>query len=139
MAAMPNNPLGVPEGVSKTPPTYARVPESPNVHMEKTAEAKVSDNETFATTEAVSISGKRAIDLGKSYEAEVRNLYGDVPFGQRQYEALVNGKWVDGVADNVVQIGDKNTAIEAKFVDNWATSLRNPASSTGFKPWSVAE
>ena len=28
-----------------------------------------------------------------------------MPFRQRQYEALVDGQWVDGVADNVVQIG----------------------------------
>ena len=40
-----------------------------------------------------------------------------MPFGQRQYEALVDGQWGDGVADNVVQIGGKNTAIEAKYVD----------------------
>ena len=40
-----------------------------------------------------------------------------MPFRQRQYEALVDGQWVDGVADNVVQIGGKNTAIEAKYVD----------------------
>lgn len=93
----------------------------------------------FASTEAVTVSGSRAIDLGKTYEVGVRNLYGDVPFGQRQYEALVGGKWVDGVADNVVQIGGNNTAIEAKFVDDWATSLRNPASPQGAKPWAVGE
>jgi hypothetical protein len=48
MAAMPNNPLGVPEGVSKTPPTYERVPESPNVHIDKTAEAK-TEKEKFTS------------------------------------------------------------------------------------------
>jgi len=94
---------------------------------------------TFVSTEAVSISGSRAIDYGQSYEAAVRGLYGDVPFGQRQYEALVNGKLVNGVADNVVQIGRKNTAIEAKYVDDWATSLRNPTSQNGTKPWALAE
>ncbi len=87
----------------------------------------------------MSISGKRAIDYGKSYETAVRDLYGDVPFGQRQYEALVDGQWVDGVADNVVQIGGKNTAIEAKYVDDWAASLRNPLSPNGTKPWALAE
>lgn len=87
----------------------------------------------------MSISGKRAIDYGQSYEKAVRDLYGDVPFGQRQYEALVDGQWVDGVADNVVQIGGKNTAIEAKYVDDWAVSLRNPLSPNGTKPWALAE
>ena len=62
-----------------------------------------------------------------------------MPFRQRPYEALVDGQWVDGVADNVVQIGGKNTAIEAKYVDDWAASLRNPLSSNGTKPWALAE
>lgn len=93
----------------------------------------------FTNTEVVSISGKRVIDYGKSYEKAVRDLYGDVPFGQRQYEALVDGQWVDGVADNVVQIGGKNTAIEAKYVDDWAVLLRNPLSPNGTKPWALAE
>jgi|GEM_PF-2812368 len=94
---------------------------------------------SFATTDAVQVSGTRAIDLGQSYEVGVRGLYGDVPFNQRQYEAFVDGKWVSGVADNVVTIGGRNTAIEAKFVDDWAASLRNPASQNGTRPWAVAE
>jgi hypothetical protein len=101
--------------------------------------AAVGANTVFASTETVSVSGRRAIDLGKVYEAGVRDLYGNVPFGQRQYEALVNGTWVNGIADNVVQIGGKNTAIEAKFVEDWATSLRNPASPNGAKPWALIE
>lgn len=31
------------------------------------------------------------------------------------------------------------TAIEAKYVGNWAASLRNPASPEGNRPWAVAE
>ena len=93
----------------------------------------------FTNTEAVSISGKRAIDYGQSYEMAVRDLYGDVPFGQRQYEVLVDGQWVEGVADNVVQIGGKNTAIEAKYVDDWVASLRNPLSPNGTEPLALAE
>ncbi|MBV1790831.1 hypothetical protein KQ940_22445, partial [Marinobacterium sp. D7] len=93
----------------------------------------------FSTTDAVPVSGSRAIDLGQSYEVGVRGLYGDVPFSQRQYEALVDGKWVSGVADNVVTIGGKNTAIEAKFVDDWAASIRNPGSPNGARPWAVVE
>jgi filamentous hemagglutinin len=91
------------------------------------------------STDAVVISGSRAIDKGQSYEKGVREIYGDVPFSDRQYEVLVDGKWVSGVADNVVTIGGKNTAIEAKFVDDWATSIRNPASQNGIKPWALAE
>ena len=40
---------------------------------------------------------------------------------------------------SVVQIGGKNTAIEAKYVDDWAASLRNPLSLNGTKPWALAE
>ena len=36
-------------------------------------------------------------------------------------------------------IGGKSTAIESKFVDDWASSLRNPASPNGRQPWAVAE
>lgn len=94
---------------------------------------------TFSTTDAVSISGSRAIDLGQSYEIGVRRLYGDVPFSQRQYEALVNGEWISGVADNVVTIDGKNVAVEAKFVEDWSASIRNPASKNGTRPWALTE
>ena len=42
-------------------------------------------------------------------------------------------------ADNVATINGKSTAIEAKFVDDWSKSLRNPNSVNGSKPWAVAE
>lgn len=61
------------------------------------------------------------------------------PFKQREYDAYVNGKWVSGVADNVTVIGDQRTAVEAKFVEDWGFSLRNPSSPNGSKPWAVAE
>ena len=38
---------------------------------------------------------------------------------------------VTGVADNTTSIDDKLTAVEAKYVDDWVTSLRNPASEMG--------
>lgn len=94
---------------------------------------------SFVTTDSIAISGRRPIDLGQSYEVGVRGLYGDVPFSQRQYEALVDGKWVDGVADNAIQMGGKNTAIEAKYVDDWSKSLRNPESPNGAEFWAVTE
>ena len=43
------------------------------------------------------------------------------------------------VADNVVEIDGRFVAIEAKWVNDWATSLRNPASAIGKLPWAVKE
>ena len=78
--------------------------------------------------------------MGKAEKQQYEIFYGDfAPFRQRQYEALVDGQWVDGVADNVVQLVEKNTAIEAKYVDDWAASLRNPLSPNGTKPWALVE
>ena len=94
---------------------------------------------SFDVTDAVTVSGRRAIDLGQSYEIGVRNLYGKVPFKQREYDAFVNGEWVSGVADNVTRVNGKNTAVEAKFVEDWNASLRNPNGQNGQYPWSVRE
>jgi hypothetical protein len=91
---------------------------------------------SFATTEPVAATGRRAIDLGHSYERSVRRLYGDVPFSRRRYVAIVNGRRVSGVADNVAVIGGRDVAVEAKHVDDWASSLRNPANQ---QPWAVGE
>ncbi len=85
------------------------------------------------------VRGSRPIDLAKKYEADVRSLYGEMPFQQRTYEAFINGRWVAGVADNVAMLNGRNTAIEAKYVDDWANSLRNPASPEGSRPWAVVE
>jgi hypothetical protein len=92
-----------------------------------------------AATRQGRVRGTRPIDYAKTYEADVRSIYGDVPFQQRTYEAFVDGNWVNGVADNVVVLNGRNTAIEAKYVDDWVTSLRNPASLEGNRPWAVAE
>lgn len=43
------------------------------------------------------------------------------------------------MADNVTIINGQRNAVEAKFVEDWGNSLRNPTSSVGSKPWSVAE
>lgn len=40
---------------------------------------------------------------------------------------------------NVVNIGGIDIAIEVKFCKDWSKSLRNPASSIGTKPFSIAE
>ncbi|MBL3829555.1 hypothetical protein EGU77_18725 [Pseudomonas syringae pv. theae] len=92
------------------------------------------------TTNPVAVSGSRAIDKAQSYEGGVRGMYGgNSVFEERQFRTVVDGKIVNGVADDVAVIGGKKTAIEAKFVDDWGSSLRNPASPSGSKPWSVAE
>lgn len=84
-------------------------------------------------------SGSRAIDKAQSYECSGRGIYGgDAPVAKRQYTALVNGQRIKGAVDKVAVIGEKPTAIEAKFVDDWANSIRNPESPSGSKPWSVA-
>ena len=86
------------------------------------------------------MNGSRAIDKAKSYESGVRGLYGGTKtFDERQFRTVVDGKIVNGVADDVAIIGGKKTAVEAKFVENWDDSLRNPASQAGLKPWSIAE
>ncbi|TFB30275.1 hypothetical protein [Pedobacter alluvionis] len=43
---------------------------------------------------------------------------------------------VNGVADNVVNINGKTVAIEAKFVEDWNKTLRNPLDT---KPWAITE
>ncbi|MGH1358704.1 MAG: hypothetical protein ACRBC3_08065 [Burkholderiaceae bacterium] len=87
------------------------------------------------STSAVTVTGKRAIDMGQSYEKGVRELYGDIPFSERTFSYQVNGQTRTGVADTVID----NTAVEAKFVETWGNSLRNPASKNGDKPWALAE
>jgi filamentous hemagglutinin len=94
---------------------------------------------SFATTDSVGVTGARAIDLGPSYEVGIRNLYGDMPFQQRQYTALVDGNEVNGVADAVTSVEGDETAVEAKYVDDWNTSLRNPDSPNGTQSWAVDE
>jgi filamentous hemagglutinin len=75
----------------------------------------------------------------QQYEKGVQGLYGEASFSARQYTAVVDGKLVNGVADNVAEIAGKRVAVEAKFVEDWAKSLRNPASPIGSKPFAVAE
>lgn len=92
------------------------------------------------TTNPIAVSGSRAIDKAQSYEVGVRGMYGgNSAFEERQFRTVLDGKIVNGVADDVAVISGKKTAIEAKFVDDWGSSLRNPASPAGSKPWSVAE
>ena len=93
------------------------------------------------TTESVAVNGRRAIDKAKSYENGVRELeqYKDMPTLESEYSALVDGKMVNGVADHVVKMENKTVAVEAKYVDDWDKSLRNPSSKNGAKPWAIKE
>lgn len=90
-------------------------------------------------TESVTVSGGRAIDRGGSYEESIRGLYGNTTQTQRRYTTIVDGKRVNGIADDVAVIDGKKTAIEAKYVDNWSESIRNPSSNNGDRPWAVQE
>lgn len=69
----------------------------------------------------------------------VRGLYGGASQAERSFTVIVDGKRVNGVADDITTIGGKSTAVDAKFTGDWATSLRNPNSVNGAKPWAVAE
>ena len=96
-------------------------------------------NRGFGSTDAVTVSGTRAIDKAVSYENGVRSQYTGARFSERQFSAVVDGRRVNGVADDVTIVGGKPTAVEAKFTENWATSPRNPESSVANLPFAVAE
>ena len=94
---------------------------------------------TFATTEGLAVRGSRAIDRAASYEAGVQKLYGDVPLSQRSFRTTVDGWEVSGVADSTTMLDDQPAAVDAKYVDLWTASLRNPESEIGAEPWAIAE
>lgn len=90
----------------------------------------------FRQTEHVAVEGKRAIDRSQVYENEVRQLYGGSTHSDRRYSAIVDGKKSNGVADAVATVAGREVAVEAKYVDNWADSIRNPAQT---QPWAKIE
>lgn len=69
----------------------------------------------------------------------MRGLYPSTSLEAQRFTTIVDGEPVSGVADAVAEINGQNTAIEAKFVDNWATSLRNPNSPIGQTPFAIQE
>jgi hypothetical protein len=93
----------------------------------------------FATTEGIAVNGRRAIDRAADYEMGVRNIYGDLPMSQRRFSVVVDDTELSGVADSTTAMNGKLTAVEAKYVDDWLTSLRNPASEIGREPWAADE
>ncbi|MBV8327736.1 Hint domain-containing protein [Chryseobacterium sp.] len=109
-------------------------------HYEKVYNFDIQANENYYVTEdgiLVHNGRYRAIDKAQQYEDDIQNLYGGAAnFNSRQYTAIVDGQLVNGVADNVAVINGRNVAIEAKFVEDWNKSLRNPLDT---KPWAIAE
>jgi len=91
------------------------------------------------TTAPVNVTGVRAIDAAQSYEVGVRGMYGPTSFQQRKFTAIVNGQQVNGIADTVTTVAGRDIAVEAKFVDDWASSLRNPNSPEGGQSWALVE
>ena len=61
---------------------------------------------TLETANPVVVNGSRAIDKAQSYESGIRGMYGGTTaFEERQFEAIVDGKIVNGVADEVITLG----------------------------------
>ncbi len=77
-------------------------------------------------------NGYRAIDKGADYEKKIQGLYDDLqPTG---FKVELDGVTQNRIADAVTEIGDDLVAVEAKFVDDWNKSLRNPLD---INPWAI--
>lgn len=74
---------------------------------------------------------RRTIDVARVYEAQIRDLYSGAPGGPREFRVLMDGALVNGEADFVTRINGQPVAVEAKFVDDWLESPRNPNSPQG--------
>ncbi|VWD30824.1 two-partner secretion domain-containing protein [Burkholderia contaminans] len=126
-----------------TPPVPGAAGYKPNGAILSSGGDGGNDNTTgnngFPKTEAVSVAGRRSIDKAQSYEDAIQGMYSNAEFGERQYTAIVNGKRVNGVADDVTTINGKLTAVEAKYVDSWSNSVRNPDGPNGAMPWALSE
>ena len=96
----------------------------------------------YETASVLSLAPENVINARswQDYEKAIQSLYGNTPFSQRTYRVMVDGKYVNGVADNVAVMGGRSVAIEAKFVTgSWESSIRNPWSGIGRTPFSKAE
>jgi hypothetical protein len=88
--------------------------------------------ELWPHTGEVLVGSGSAQDKADLYEDGVRDIY--PPTTEQEREFGENGQYE---ADTVASIFGKRTAVEAKYVDNWTTSLRNPASAIGDKPFAT--
>ena len=96
---------------------------------------EIEDNENYYVTEEGVLvhNGYRAIDNAQEYEKQIQDLYGGAKTqAERAYTGIVDGLPVNGIADNVVD----GIAIEAKYVEDWGKSLRNPLDT---HPWAISE
>jgi hypothetical protein len=87
--------------------------------------------------EALAVEGTGATTW-QEYQSAVNNMYGgQASYAARQFSTAA-GNWV---ADNVVNIGGNQVAIESKFIGSggWEGSIYNPASPVGNMPFAVAE
>ncbi|MBI0473304.1 RHS repeat domain-containing protein, partial [Pectobacterium parmentieri] len=79
-------------------------------------------------------------EKARKYEEKIQDMYGGkLPQSAREYSSIVNGNKVNGIADHVVSINGRNTAIEAKYVEDWGRSIRNPESAIGGKSFAIKE
>ncbi|WP_456320574.1 hemagglutinin repeat-containing protein [Rhizobium laguerreae] len=90
-------------------------------------------------TLSVTANGKTIREKADSYEKNVREKYDNATAEEREYQTVIDGKIVNGVADAVTKIDGKPTAVEAKYVGNWTKSIRNPFGSIGSWSWSKTE
>ncbi len=78
-------------------------------------------------------NGYRAIDKAQDYEKQIQNMYGGAGSqSDRSFQGFIDGLPFNGIADNVVD----GVVVEAKYVDDWDNSLRNPANT---QPWALKE
>jgi RHS repeat-associated protein len=82
---------------------------------------------TASTFGAGSVSVKKR--AWRAYEDRVAAKYGGkAAFGQREFEVLLDGQPSRGIADHAMSQNGVEIAVEAKYVGNWSTSIRNPRS-----------
>nr|WP_246728602.1 hemagglutinin repeat-containing protein [Rhizobium leguminosarum] len=90
-------------------------------------------------TAPVTVDGRTTRERADNYEENVRAEYDNATAEERKYQTVIDGKIVNGVADDVTRIDGKLTAVEAKYVANWTKSIRNPFGSIGSWSWSKTE
>ena len=91
----------------------------------------------FPTTAPVAAAGTRAIDSARPYEQAIRDLYNGVTLGRREFDVIVDGQIASRYADDVILVDGLETAVDAKFVRDWDTSIRNPQSPIGDRDWAL--
>lgn len=83
-------------------------------------------------TEEIAAEGARPTVQGNAYEIGIRGLYPETTAEARRF-----GEFGQYKADAVADVFGKWTAIDAKYVDEWGSSIRNPESAIGDKPFSI--